>query len=251
MTSTQEYPLQVKDLDVHYGDLQALRGVSLNIAKGAVVSLIGPNGAGKSTLLNTICGIRKPTRGEITLYNERIDGLRTNQIVRRGISMAPEGSRVFQNMSVHENLLMGAYKPDARKRRHELLEKMLELFPVLKEKIEQPTTFLSGGQRQMLAIGRALMADPDIVLCDEISLGIAPIIVKDIYQKIKEINQQGLTFLLVEQDVKRSLKHAHYSYVMVKGKVVMEGPSAQLVEAEVKEAYFGLGKAVEAGVLTT
>jgi branched-chain amino acid transport system ATP-binding protein len=241
MTMMEKSFLQVKNVRVGYGDLQALHGVSLDIPQGAVVSIIGPNGAGKSTLLNTICGICKPTSGEITFKNERIDGLETNKIVRRGISMAPEGSRVFQSMSVMENLLMGAFRSDARKKRVELLDNAFELFPILKKKAEQLTTFLSGGQRQMLAIARALMSDPDIVLCDEISLGIAPIVVKDIYRKIEEVNAAGMTFLLVEQDVKRSLKHSHYAYVMVKGRIVMEGPSDELPEDEVKRAYFGVG----------
>ena len=240
MTLSKDFPLQIKNLDVHYGDLQALFDVSMNIPKSGIVSIIGPNGAGKSTLMNTICGLNRPTRGEIFLHDSRIDGLQPNKIVKLGISMAPEGSRVFQSMSVLENLLMGAYKHEARIRKEELLEKTFELFPILKEKAGQLTSYLSGGQRQMLAIGRALMAAPDIILCDEISLGIAPIVVKDIYQKIKEVNQAGITFLIVEQDVKRSLKHASYSYVLVKGKVVMHGISSQLDEEEVKKAYFGV-----------
>ncbi len=240
MSNANEFPLQVKNLDVHYGDLKALFDVSMDIPKGGIVSIIGPNGAGKSTLMNTICGLNKPTKGEIVLNDKRIDGLQPNKIVRLGVSMAPEGSRVFQNMSVLENLLMGAYKHEARKKKDELLEKNFEFFPVLKEKANQLATFLSGGQRQMLAIARALMADPDIILCDEISLGIAPIIVKDIYQKIKEVNQAGITFLIVEQDVKRSLKHASYSYVLVKGRIVMHGISSELDEEEVKKAYFGV-----------
>lgn len=240
MTEKRDFPLEIRNLDVHYGDLQALLGVSLDIPQGEVVSIIGPNGAGKSTLMNTICGLNKPTSGEILLNGHHINGLQPNKIVRLGISMVPEGSQVFQNMSVLENLLMGAYKPNARKKKDELLEKTFQLFPMLKEKVHQLTTYLSGGQRQMLAIARALMADPDIVLCDEISLGIAPIVVKDIYQKIKEVNEAGITFLIVEQDVKRSLRHAGYSYVLVKGKIVMHGISSQLPEDEVKKAYFGV-----------
>lgn len=242
MTEKTSDILKVEKLNVHYGDLQALHNVSLNIPKGSVVSIIGSNGAGKSTLLNAICGINKPTSGQILFNNERIGGLQTNKIVARGITMSPEGSRVFQSMSVKENLLMGAFLPHARRKKDETLEKIYEIFPVLKEKAGQLATFLSGGQRQMLAVGRAIMSDPQVILCDEISLGLAPVVIKDIYQKIREINGQGMTFVLVEQDVKRSLKHSDYSYVMVKGKIVMEGPSSQLPEDEVKDAYFGMNK---------
>ncbi len=242
MIKNDEMFLKAENLDVHYGDLQALHDVSLSIKKGSIVSIIGSNGAGKSTLLNTIVGINKPTKGRITFKNEDITGKLTSRIVAKGITMSPEGSRVFQNMSVRENLLMGAYLPKARKTKDEMLVKVYDLFPVLKEKSEQLTTFLSGGQRQMVAIARAIMSNPDVIFCDEISLGLAPVVIKDIYQKIKEINKEGMTFVLVEQDVKRSLKYADYSYVMVKGRIVMEGVSASLPESEVKDAYFGVNK---------
>jgi branched-chain amino acid transport system ATP-binding protein len=234
--------LKVENLEVHYGDLQALYGVSLRISKGSIVSIIGSNGAGKSTLLATITGINKPTKGRITFKDEDISGIRTHKIVSKGITMSPEGSRVFEKMSVEENLLMGAYLPRARRKKEELLKRVYGLFPALKEKSGQLATYLSGGQRQMLAIGRALMVDPEVILCDEVSMGLAPVIVKDIYHKIREINQEGMTFILVEQDVKRSLKYSDYSYVMVKGKIVMEGPSSQLPEEEVKDAFFGIHK---------
>lgn len=242
MTNQQNIVLQTEGLNVHYGDLQALHEVSISIKKGSVVSIIGSNGAGKSTLLNTIVGINKPTGGRITFCGEDITGMLTSSIVAKGITMSPEGSRVFQKMSVEENLLMGAYLPQARKKKGELLQKAYELFPVLKEKSSQLATYLSGGQRQMLAIARAIMSEPQLILCDEISLGLAPVIIKDIYQKIKEINSEGTTVVLVEQDVKRSLKYSDYSYVMVKGRIVMEGPSSELPENEVKDAYFGVNK---------
>jgi branched-chain amino acid transport system ATP-binding protein len=242
MTNSENYILKAENLDVHYGDLQALHDVSIAIKKGSIVSIIGSNGAGKSTLLNTIVGINKPTKGKVIYDNQDISGLPTNNIVSKGITMSPEGSRVFEKLSVKENLLMGAYLPHARKKKDELLEKVYELFPILKEKSSQLATYLSGGQRQMLAIARAIMSEPQVILCDEISLGLAPVIIKDIYQKIKEINEQGMTVVLVEQDVKRSLKHSDYSYVIVKGKIVMEGPSSELPEEEVKDAYFGVNK---------
>ena len=242
MTNNESIILKANNLNVHYGDLQALHDVSISIKKGSIVSIIGSNGAGKSTLLNTIIGINKPTSGRITFNNEEITGMLTNRIVSKGITMSPEGSRVFQKMSVKENLLMGAYLPHARKKKEELLAKVFELFPVLKEKSAQLATYLSGGQRQMLAIARAIMSEPQLILCDEISLGLAPVIIKDIYQKIKEINSEGMTVVLVEQDVKRSLKYSDYSYVIVKGRIVMEGPSSELPENEVKDAYFGVNK---------
>jgi len=242
MTNMTDTILKADNLNVYYGDLQALYDVSIKIKKGSIVSIIGSNGAGKSTLLNTIIGINKPTSGEITFNDKQITGMPTNKIVSKGITMSPEGSRVFQKMSVKENLLMGAYLPHARKKNEELLEKVFELFPVLKEKSSQMATFLSGGQRQMLAIARAIMSEPQLILCDEISLGLAPVIIKDIYQKIKDINREGMTVILVEQDVKRSLKHSDYSYVIVKGRIVMEGSSSELPENEVKDAYFGVNK---------
>ena len=234
--------LTVENLDVHYGDLQALYNVSLQISPGSIVSIIGSNGAGKSTLLGTITGINKPTRGKITFKSQDIGSVPTHTIVAKGITMSPEGSRVFEKMSVEENLFMGAYLPNARRKRQELLKRVYGLFPALKEKSGQLATYLSGGQRQMLAIGRALMVDPEVILCDEVSMGLAPVIVKDIYHKIREINREGMTFVLVEQDVKRSLKYSDYSYVMVKGKIVMEGPSSELPEDEVKDAFFGIHK---------
>ncbi|MBP2646185.1 MAG: livF 3 [Firmicutes bacterium] len=234
--------LSVNHLNTHYGEFQALHNISLNIRSGSIVSIIGSNGAGKSTLLNTIMGISKPTNGSIVLDGKEIGGLPTNQVVANGISMSPEGSRVFEKMTVEENLLMGAYLKEARKKKNESLEKVYTLFPVLREKREQSASFLSGGQRQMLAIARGIMARPMLLFCDEISLGLAPVVIKDIYQKIKEINQEGMTIVLVEQDVKRSLKHSDYSYVMLKGQIVMEGNSSELSEEEVRDAYFGVNK---------
>ena len=168
--------------------------------------------------------------------------MRTSLIVRQGITMSPEGSEVFEGMSIRENLLMGAYTPVPRKKKDELMEKVYELFPVLKEKEKQLASFLSGGQRQMLAIARAIMSDPELIICDEISLGLAPVVIGDIYEKLHEINKSGMTVLLVDQEVHRSLENSDYSYVMVKGGVVMEGVSSELPESEVMDAFFGINK---------
>jgi branched-chain amino acid transport system ATP-binding protein len=234
--------LDVDRINVHYRDFQALYDVSLKVKSGSIVSIIGSNGAGKSTLLNTILGINKPSTGRITFMEQNIQGLPTNQIVAKGISMSPEGSRVFPRLTVQENLLMGAYLPHARQNKEALLEKIYDLFPILKEKYKQDANYLSGGQRQMLAIARAIMSEPKILFCDEISLGLAPVVIKDIYKRILEINNEGMTLVLVEQDVKRSLKYSDYSYVMLKGKIVMEGKSSELPEEQVTDAYFGVNQ---------
>lgn len=233
--------LSVENLFVNYGDFQAIRDVSLSIPESSIVSIIGANGAGKSTLMNTIVGINKPKSGSIKFMDKEVAGLKTNKIVSAGMTMSPEGSHVFESMTVRDNLLMGGYLKSGKDRLIQL-DKVFELFPVLKEKENQLSTYLSGGQRQMLAIGRALMTQPKLLLCDEISLGLAPVIIKDIYAKLKEINEEGITLLIVEQDVSRSLKHSDYSYVILEGRLVMEGKSAELDIDEVNDAYFGMNK---------
>jgi branched-chain amino acid transport system ATP-binding protein len=237
-----EKMLEIKNVDVFHGDLQALHGVSMIVEKGSIVSIIGANGAGKSTLLNTIMGMHAPRNGSIFFEGEDITGMQTSKIAGKGLAMTPEGSRVFADMSVMENLLMGAYLPEAKKVKKAQLEKAFALFPVLHEKQEQLASFLSGGQRQMLSVARAIMMDPKAIICDEISLGLAPVVIQDIYSKVKELNQAGITFILVEQEIKRSLRHADYSYVLVKGRVVMEGKSRELSRQEVSDAYFGVNK---------
>ena len=224
--------LEVNHIDVHYGDFLALKDVSIHVEPGA-------NGAGKSTIMNTICGLNKPTKGDIIFDGQNIAGKKPNQIARLGLSMAPEGSHCFERMTVQDNLLMGAYlaKKDERMQR---LENVYKLFPILKEKANQMSTFLSGGQRQMLAIGRGIMTQPKILLCDEISLGLAPVVINDIYEKLKEIADTGLTMLIVEQDVNRSLKSSDYAYVVLEGKIVMQGKSKELSVDEVNDAYFGI-----------
>ena len=241
-TMTNNTLLEIKDLNVLHGDLQAIYDVSMEIEKGRIVSIIGANGAGKSTLLNTIMGIHTPASGSIIFEGEDITGKRTSAIAERGLAMTPEGSRVFADMTVMENLLMGAYLPIAKKAKAEQLEKVYEMFPILKEKSSQLASFLSGGQRQMLSIARAIMMNPKVVICDEISLGLAPVVIQDIYSKIKELNSHGLTFILVEQEVKRSLRYSDYSYVMVKGRVVLEGKSSELSRSDVSDAYFGINR---------
>ena len=231
--------LEVNHIDVHYGDFLALKDVSIHVEPGTIVSLIGANGAGKSTIMNTICGLKKTTKGDIIFDGQNIAGKKPNQIARLGLSMAPEGSHCFERMTVQDNLLMGAYlaKKDERMQR---LENVYKLFPILKEKANQMSTFLSGGQRQMLAIGRGIMTQPKILLCDEISLGLAPVVINDIYEKLKEIADTGLTMLIVEQDVNRSLKSSDYAYVVLEGKIVMQGKSKELSVDEVNDAYFGI-----------
>jgi branched-chain amino acid transport system ATP-binding protein len=232
--------LEVKDLDVFYGELQALFKVGLEVNKGQVVSVLGANGAGKSTLLKTICGLQQPKSGGVRFNEKRIDGIQPNEIVAMGISLVPEGRQIFPNLSVRENLMIGSYTSRARKRRRENLEGVLELFRPLKARIYQKGTELSGGEQQMLAIGRALMAEPKLLIFDEISLGLSPLVVKDLYRAIKGINGDGTTVVLVEQDVRRSLKVASFAYILQEGRVTLKGDPASLTEEKVKKAYFGL-----------
>ena len=234
--------LQVEGINVHYGDLQAIHDLNMVFPEGAMVSIIGANGAGKSTLLNTIMGLHKPTSGKVNFNGEDITGKLTSKIVSKGLVMTPEGSLIFEDMTVTENLLLGSYLPNAKKVRVQQMELVFELFPMLAEKRKQLGSFLSGGQRQMLAIARAIMANPKMIICDEISLGLAPVIIKDIYRILKKINETGVTFVLVEQEVKRSLKYSDYAYVLLKGRVVMEGISKDLPENEVSDVYFGIDK---------
>lgn len=232
--------LRVLDLDTHYKDFQALWTVSLDVRKGEVVSIIGANGSGKSTLLNTISGLLTPTKGTIEFLGKKIGGLAPHKTVTEGISLVPEGRRVFPRLTVYENLVMGSYTPRSRPKKNKFLNDIYELFPVLKARQNQMADTLSGGEQQMLAIGRALMSEPKLILCDEISLGLAPLIIKDIYKRLMQINAEGLTIVLVEQDIRRSLKAANHAYVMLEGRVVLEGEPSSLTEDEVKKAYFGL-----------
>jgi branched-chain amino acid transport system ATP-binding protein len=232
--------LRVEQIDVHYGDFHALWDVSLDVEEAQVVSIIGANGAGKSTLLNTIAGVKKPSHGTVQFRGSRINGVPPYQAVVEGISMVPEGRRVFPRLTVLENLEIGSYTPKARKRKNEALKKIYELFPVLEQRKDQLSITLSGGEQQMLAIGRALMSWPQLILFDEISLGLAPVVIKQIYQKVKQINAEGITALLVEQDIQRSLKAAHKVYIMQSGRIRLEGRPESLSHEEIRRAYFGL-----------
>lgn len=232
--------LNVENLDVHYDELHAVRKVSLRVMEGQIVSIIGANGAGKSTFLRAISGLMQPTGGRIDFLGQDVTQMKPFQTVAAGITMVPEGRRIFPRLTVKENLLIGAYTPHAREHINETIEKIYTLFPILADRINQLGTDLSGGEQQMLAIGRALMGSPKMILFDEISLGLAPLVIKDIYEKVKEINQEGIAVVLVEQDIKRSLKASSMTYIFLEGRMVLSGDPAQLTEEEVKKAYFGI-----------
>jgi len=232
--------LRVTGVDVFYNDFQAVQKAHFEVNRGDVISLIGTNGAGKTTLMRAITGILPVASGQVFFEGEEITGLPPHKIVDLGISLVPEGRHLFGRMSVKDNLIMGSYTPRARKGAKAGIEKVYELFPMLKEKSEQAAGSLSGGQQQMVAIGRALMSDPKLICFDEIALGLAPTVIKDIYARVRELNGAGLTIVLVEQDVKRSLAQSRRAYVMLKGKVVLEGNSKELTEEEVGRAYFGM-----------
>ena len=232
--------LEIEDLDAYYGELQALFKVNLDVGAGRIVSVLGANGAGKSTLLKSICGLLESRSGRIFFGGKRIDGLLPHDIVDMGLSLVPEGRKIFSSLTVRENLMIGSYTPKARKERLETLERILQFFPSLKSRVSQKGTDLSGGEQQMLAIGRALMSLPRFVIFDEISLGLSPLVVKELYKAVKKINQEGVTVVLVEQDVKRSLKVADFAYILQEGKVTLKGNPRLLTEETVKRAYFGI-----------
>jgi len=232
--------LRVQKIDVFYHDFHALWDVSIEVEEALVVSIIGANGAGKSTLLNTIAGVLRPSTGTIEFHGRKINGLMPYQAVTEGISMVPEGRRMFPRLTVLENLEVGCYIRKARKRKDEVLRRIYDLFPILEERKNQFSSTLSGGEQQMLAIGRALMCEPKLILFDEISLGLAPLVIKNIYQRVKQINSEGITALLVEQDIQRSLKAAHKVYIMQSGKIRLEGIPKELAQEDIRKAYFGL-----------
>ena len=232
--------LEVRDLDVYHGKFQALSGVELDVERGQIVSLLGANGAGKSTLLKTISGVLKPASGTISFDESRIDGLEPHDIVDLGMGLVPEGRKIFSALTVRQNLLIGSYTPRARKTRKETLENVFRLFPVLEKRSRQKGTDLSGGEQQMLSIGRALMSQPRFIIFDEISLGLSPLVVKELYKTIKRINQDGMTEVLVEQDVKRSLKVADFAYILQEGRITLKGNPRDFTEEAVKKAYFGV-----------
>jgi branched-chain amino acid transport system ATP-binding protein len=233
--------LEVQNVNTYYGNIHALRGVTLTVRDGEIVTLIGANGAGKSTTLRTISGILQPREGRVLLDGQPIHGLPPHEIVERGICQVPEGRRIFSRMTVLENLEMGAF---ARKDRGGLradMERVFHLFPRLEERMAQKGGTLSGGEQQMLAIGRALMSRPKILLLDEPSMGLAPILVETIFRTIQEINQQGVTVLLVEQNALMALQVAHRGYVLETGAIVLDDTAANLRENEtVQKAYLGI-----------
>ena len=232
--------LEIRDLNVNYGEFKALNGIELEVQKNQIVSLMGANSAGKSTLLKAISGILKPAGGTITFDGNRIEGLEPHDIVALGMALVPQGRKIFSNLTVGENLLVGSYTPRARKTRNETIDKVLMLFPVLKGRINQMGTNLSGGEQQMLAIGRALMSQPHFIIFDEISLGLSPLVVKELYKTIREMNRKGMTTVLVEQDVKRNLKVSDFAYILQEGKITLKGNPRYFSEGVVKKAYFGL-----------
>ena len=232
--------LKVEHVQAKYGDFIAVEDATLDVPQGKIVSLIGANGAGKSTLMDTIAGVHKPAGGKVFFKGEDITGLPAEKIVTRGLSLVPQGSRCFIRMTVEDNLIMGCFPKAARPKMKDSLERVYTLFPVLKEKRNDASGSLSGGQRQMVAIGRALMTNPECILFDEVSLGLAPTIIKDIYARIKEISAGGMTVLLVEQDTHRAIKTGEICHVMLKGRVVLSGRSKELGDDEIKKAYFGL-----------
>ena len=233
--------LKVERLQVRYGDFEAVSSVSLEVAEGRVVSLIGANGAGKSSLLSAMAGLIRPAAGTVTFQGEDITGMTCEQIVQRGLCLVPQGGRCFQRMSVEDNLLVGSYPRRARADRRSSLEMVYSLFPVLQEKRKQAAGTLSGGQRQMVAIARALMAKPTCLMFDEISLGLAPIVIQDLYDTIRRIHQeQGMSVIVVEQDTERALRVSDYSYVMLEGAVSLSGPSDTLTMEKIRSAYFGV-----------
>ena len=232
--------LEVENLQVRYGAVSALRGISLTLEKGEIVTLIGANGAGKSTTLRAIMGLVPPVSGEIRYRGESLAGTPTYRIVRRKMTLVPEGRAIFANLTVRENLELGAYSRRDAAGIAEDLERVCGIFPRLKERIRQRAGTLSGGEQQMLAISRALMSRPEVLLLDEPSLGLAPILVHAIFEAIESINQQGASVLLVEQNANAALKHSHRAYVLETGSVTLSGPSAEIAtNPKVKEAYLG------------
>jgi branched-chain amino acid transport system ATP-binding protein len=233
--------LEICNLNTLYGKAQALWDVCLQIDEAEIVALVGSNGAGKTTLLNTVSGLLRPASGSVTFLGKRIDGLPSHAIVELGISLVPEGGRVFPDMTVRENLEMGAYPYHVWKQKKETLEQVYQVFPTLKERERQLARTLSGGEHQMLAIGRALMSKPRLCLFDEPSYGLAPLLVMEIFRIIQGLRDQGLTILLIEQNVRRALEIADRAYVLENGRICMEGACTEILESDhVRKAYLGL-----------
>ncbi len=232
--------LKIEDLHIYYGGVHALKGINIEVPDGKVITLIGANGAGKSSTLRCVCGLVKHTSGRILYEGTDISAVKSYERVRMGIAMVPEGRRIFTNMSVMENLLMGAYSRNDSQGIKNDLERVYTLFPKMKERSSQKAVTLSGGEQQMLAVSRALMSKPRLLLMDEPSLGLAPNLIEEMYRTIEVIHSAGLTVMLVEQNARSALKLANYGYVMEVGNIVLQGPSADLANDEgVKRAYIG------------
>jgi branched-chain amino acid transport system ATP-binding protein len=229
--------LDVTALDAFYGDFQALFGVSLSVAPGQVVAVLGANGAGKSTLLKSIAGLMTSPHEAIRFHGEPIGDLRANEVVARGIALVPEGRRLFSSLSVEENLLIGG---QLRRPGPWTLDRIYALFPMLGERRGQPSMSLSGGQQQMVAIGRALMSNPKLLLCDEISLGLAPIVIREIYARLPTITAEGISLVIVEQDIVQALAAAQHVYCLQEGRMVLDGAPAALTREAISGAYFGV-----------
>lgn len=233
--------LDVVDVDLGYGEVQVVFGVSLHVESGELVGLVGGNGSGKSTILRAVSGMIKPWRGDVVLAGERVNGLNPHDLAVRGLAHVPMGRQLFPDMSVEENLSLGAYLPAARKRRQEGFESVYQLFPDLYGKRKAMTGALSGGQQQMVAIGRALMLHPKMLIMDEPSLGLAPLLVKEVMQVIRQVSATGLPILLVEQNVMQVLKVSDRTYVLENGHLVLDGPSPELLgNPMIKRAYLGI-----------
>jgi branched-chain amino acid transport system ATP-binding protein len=232
--------LEIQNLSVHYGGIHALQGIDLSVPEGKIVTLIGANGAGKSTTLRTIVGLVKPTGGKVLLRDSVISGRQTQEIVQMGIVLVPEGRRIFPNLTVEENLLLGAYARNDKEGVLKDLDHIYDLFPRLKERRLQKGGTLSGGEQQMLAVGRGLMSRPKLLMMDEPSLGLAPLIVKMIFEIIRQINAEGTTVLLVEQNAKAALEIADYGYVLETGRITLQGKGRELLSDDrVRKAYLG------------
>ncbi len=232
--------LKIENLNVYFGGIHALKGVTFDVPAGKVITLIGANGAGKSTTLRSICGLLKPKEGKIKLDDAEINNISADKIVKRGIALIPEGRKIFPNLTVQENLALGAYARGDKEEIEKDLSWIYELFPRVKERLWQKGGTLSGGEQQMLAISRGLMSRPKLLMMDEPSLGLAPLLVKEIFEIIKRIHQEGVTVLLVEQNAFAALKISDYAYVLETGKVVLQGTGKELLQdARVKKAYLG------------
>jgi branched-chain amino acid transport system ATP-binding protein len=233
--------LKIENIDVFYDDLQVIWSVSLEVNRGEIVALLGANGSGKSTILNTVSGLLTPASGSITFEDQRLDQVPAHKVIEHGIAQVPEGRRLFPEMTVRENLIMGSLTPKAKARRNETIEWVFGLFPRLREREKQMAGTLSGGEQQMLAVGRGLMSLPKLIMLDEPSLGLAPILVAEIFNIIYRIQQEGVTVLVVEQNTKHTLEICHRGYVLENGRVVLDGTGQELLDNEqVKQAYLGI-----------